>query len=154
MWEASLPLIGSWLISLFSYKFKNSNYRHAWFRPPAIVFSIAWSAFYIILGVLLWKTYNNDNRIFWLLTTIVLLCYAWQYIFVVMQDYKLAMWDLLLILLISYWTQSELYYSDAVVDNQYYSHIFALFVGWITIAIIISSHSYDIKLKPYKSRIY
>jgi translocator protein len=145
------PLLVSWTVSYYIGRMDVYKYRPAWFQPPGWVFGLVWTALYVMFGFLLMVSKREED---W--TTLSLVCvilfftYLWQYLFNYKKLYKLAMYDLLIILILGFVLFGNLT-NAPIVDNttfgKSYIMVYAPFLAWIIFAIILSSHTVYPKVK-------
>jgi tryptophan-rich sensory protein len=145
------PMMLSWITTFFTGKIEERHeYIRAWFQPPGWVFFVVWTALYIMFGFLLYQSKREeDYTTMGLVIGVLFLTYLWQYLFSYLKNYKLALYDLLALLIIGWILYVRLNYSP-VVDNttfgEGYIMIYVPFLAWIIFALLLS-----INTKYYKS---
>lgn len=146
------PLVFSWLTTYLTGKVESKEkYKKAWFQPPGWVFFVVWTLLYIMFGFLLFESKRQEDYFtMGLVIAIICLTYLWQYLFSYLRNYKLAFYDLILILLIGVFLYTRLNFSP-VVDNttfgRGYVYIYIPFVVWMVLAILLSVESKYYKIK-------
>tara|TARA_R110001592_G_scaffold18816_12_gene77772 strand:- start:50881 stop:51384 length:504 start_codon:yes stop_codon:yes gene_type:complete len=140
-----VPILLSWTTSYFFGRSDPYKYTPAWFQPPGWVFGIVWTLLYVMLGFLLYESKREkEYGVLSLVVVLLFFTYLWQYLFNYKKWYRLAVYDLLLVLVISLILYVLLNYS-AVVDKtsfgQGYLMVYIPFIAWIIFAIIMSVHT-------------
>lgn len=140
-----VPIFCSWMISYITGSVKSNNYRKAWFQPPGWVFGVVWTGLYIMLGFLLYESANQEEYTsLALLITILFFSYLWQYLFVYKRNYKLAILDIALLLILSLVLFPELEQSKIVSNTNFgknYLLIYMPFIGWLIFALLLASNT-------------
>lgn len=140
-----VPILLSWATSYFFGRTDPYKYTPAWFQPPGWVFGVVWSLLYVMFGFLLFE--SKREKEYGVLTLVVVLLfftYLWQYIFNYRKMYRLAVYNLLVILIISLILYVSLNYSDVVDRTTFgegYLMVYVPFIAWIIFAIIMSVHT-------------
>ena len=140
-----VPILLSWTVSYFTGRTEPYNNSPAWFQPPGWVFGVVWTLLYVMLGFLLYQSKREkEYGVLSLVIVLLFFTYLWQFFFNYKKWYRLAVYDLLVILIISLILYVSLNYS-AVVDKtsfgEGYLMIFVPFIAWIIFAIVMSVHT-------------
>lgn len=84
------PLFGGIIVSLLtntnSYKMMNKPFL----SPPAIVFPIAWTILYLLMGISLFIVIKEDKTLLKPFLTQLVINYLWPFIFFSLRNYVLA----------------------------------------------------------------
>ena len=140
-----VPILLSWITSYFFGRTDPYKYSPAWFQPPGWVFGLVWTLLYIMLGFLLYQSKRErDYDVLSLVVVLIFFTYVWQYLFNYKKWYRLAVYDLLLILVISLILFVSLNYSNVVDKTSFgegYLMVYVPFIAWIIFAIIMSVHT-------------
>ncbi len=140
-----VPILLSWTASYVFGRTEPYKYTPAWFQPPGWVFGVVWTLLYIMLGFLLYQSKREkEYGVLSLVVVLLFFTYLWQYLFNYKKWYRLAIYDLLVILIVSLILYVALNYS-AVVDKtsfgEGYLMVYVPFIAWISFAIIMSAHT-------------
>ena len=114
------PIILSWIVTFLTGGVRTYDYQKAWFQPPGWVFGVVW-------------------------TGVLVLTYFWQFLFSYLKNYKLAIWELLLTLILGLILFVRLYDSEVVNNTGFgygYIMIYVPFLAWIIFAILLSTQTY------------
>lgn len=141
-----LPLILSWITTYFTGEIgKKKEYTKAWFQPPGWVFFVVWTLLYGMFGYLLFKTAKDeDYETMGLVIGVLFLTYFWQFLFSYLKKYKLALYNLLAILVLGLILFSRLLYSstdEGITFAEGSVYIFVPFLAWIIFAMLLSINS-------------
>lgn len=134
-----LPLIGGFLSTIFvNFKIYN-NLNKPVLSPPKIVFPIAWSILYIIIGISLYYV-NKDSynkKITKIIIVNLLLNYIWTVIFFKFNLYIVAAIDLLLLIVSTVTLICELYKENKKIGISEIPYLlWLLFVFYLNLGII------------------
>lgn len=141
-----IPIILSWIVTYLTGRVgKVGEYKKAWFQPPGWVFFVVWTLLYFMLGYLLFKSKRDeDYTTLGMIIGLLFLTYLWQYLFVYLKNYKLAIIDLLAILVLGFILFGRLIQSSNdtnITFGEGSIYIFAPFLGWIIFAMLLSSNT-------------
>lgn len=143
-WIIFIPIFTSFFLSVLPYSVKNTDFRKCWFHPPSYIFAIMWVFSYLLLGTILWKCYDNPNKtLFWTTLFLTFLNLIWQIVFTRLQNYRLAIWIVMLMIPLSFFIFSEMFYNTSMESNRLYVNFFSVYIGWLIICYVLSSQSMD-----------
>tara|TARA_R110002110_G_scaffold99220_1_gene253706 strand:+ start:432 stop:875 length:444 start_codon:yes stop_codon:yes gene_type:complete len=134
-----VPLLLSWLSSYLTGMVKSSGYKSSWFQPPGWVFGVVWTALYIMLGFLLYESkIKEDYDVLSVVVVVMFFTYLWQFVFVTLKKYKLAIFIIFILLVLSL----ILY---VLLDNsnleEVYLIVYVPFIAWLIFALLLSANS-------------
>lgn len=134
------PLIGGFLFSLLtSYK----NYKvliKPPLSPPGIVFPIAWSILYLLLGVSLYISTKKSKEKSIIISYIInlLLNYTWSIVFFKFKLYKVAIFHLLALIISTIYLMKKLYKKNKLTAYLQLPYLFwLLFALYLNIGVSI-----------------
>lgn len=140
------PIILSWIVTFLTGGVRTYDYQKAWFQPPGWVFGIVWTALYVMFGFLLYESKRQEDYFtMGLVIGILTLTYFWQFLFSYLKNYKLAIWELLVTLILGLILFVRLYDSEVVNNTGFgygYIMIYVPFLAWIIFAILLSTQTY------------
>lgn len=135
-----IPLIGGFLFSLLtSYK----NYKvlnKPSLSPPGIVFPIAWSILYLLLGVSLYISTKKSKEKSIIISYIInlLLNYTWSIVFFKFKLYKVAIFHLLVLIISTIYLMKKLYKKNKLTAYLQLPYLFwLLFALYLNIVVSI-----------------
>lgn len=135
-----IPLIGGFLFSLLtSYK----NYKvlnKPSLSPPGIVFPIAWSILYLLLGVSLYISTKKSKEKSIIISYIInlLLNYTWSIVFFKFKLYKVAIFHLLALIISTIYLMKKLYKKNKLTAYLQLPYLFwLLFALYLNIVVSI-----------------
>lgn len=130
-----IPLIGGFLFSLLtSYK----NYKvlnKPPLSPPGIVFPIAWSILYLLLGVSLYISTKKSKEKSIIISYIInlLLNYTWSIVFFKFKLYKVAIFHLLALIISTIYLMKKLYKK-----NKQTAYLQLPYLFWLLFALYLN----------------
>jgi len=140
------PIILSWITSYLTGGVRTTMYQKAWFQPPGWVFAVVWTALYVMFGFLLYESKRQEDYFtMGLVIGVLVLTYFWQFLFSYLKNYKLAIWELLVRLILGLILFVRLYDSEVVNNTGFgyrYIMIYVPFLVWIIFAILLSNQTY------------
>ena len=150
------PVLGSYFITYAIGARKYDFYRQAWFQPPGWVFGVVWTLLYVMLGAILWKSFDvSDWETFGLTWGLVGMTYLWPYIFNVRRDFKMSIYLVVAILTLALILYVQLYYSKLVDEDSFgkgYLMVYVPLLAWLIFALILATQSHDMsqrkRVKP------
>ena len=143
------PIVLSWIVTFLTGGVRTYNYQEAWFQPPGWVFGVVWTALYIMFGFLIYESKRQEDYFtMGLVIGVLVLTYFWQFLFSYLKNYKLAIWELLLTLIVGLILFVRLYDSEVVNNTNFgygYIMIYVPFLAWLFFAILLSTETYKKK---------
>lgn len=135
-----IPLIGGFLFSLLT-NFKNYKVLNKPpISPPGLVFPIAWSILYLLLGVSLYISTKKSKEKSIIISYIInlLLNYTWSIVFFKFKLYKVAIFHLLALIISTIYLMKKLYKKNKLTAYLQLPYLFwLLFALYLNVGVSI-----------------
>ena len=132
---AILPILGSFLLSYKIGRMDNRRFKKPWFFASELLFHALWYLNYLLLGLILYKSYiEKENSIFVLLSIFIILTYLWFYLYNYSVDPRSPLYIAIILAFLGVIIYNELLFSKLIIVDSLgrgYIYIFLPSLFWI-----------------------